>query len=75
MNFSLGRYSHAEKIWNFLRYDRSNQFVFEHENLINKTESCFGPIPLYKWPDCKVPQSEETILVNLNVNKVFIVFF
>lgn len=59
------RYSHAEKIWNFLRNDRSNKLVSENE--FHSTSS-FGPIPLFKWPD----QSEEIKLLNENVKICFL---
>ncbi|CAF4085833.1 unnamed protein product [Rotaria sp. Silwood2] len=60
------KYTHAEKVWDFLRYDRSNQYIAENENGINKNTSSFGPIPVFKWPDSKVYLHEETILMNVN---------
>ncbi|CAF3652930.1 unnamed protein product [Rotaria sordida] len=53
------KYTHAEQVWDFLRYDRSNQYVSENQN-----GSSFGPIPLFKWPDAKVTLHEERILVD-----------
>ncbi|CAF3367996.1 unnamed protein product [Rotaria sp. Silwood1] len=61
------KYTHAGKVWDFLRYDRSNQFVGVNDNVINKNVSSFGPIPLFKWPDSKVHLQEETISMNGNV--------
>ncbi|CAF3372079.1 unnamed protein product [Rotaria sp. Silwood1] len=60
------KYTHAGKVWDFLRYDRSNQFVGVNDNVINKNVSSFGPIPLFKWPDSKVHLQEETISMNGN---------
>ncbi len=51
MMYSIHRYTHAEKIWNFLRYDHSNKVVTENE--LHSTKS-FGPISLFKCPDRKV---------------------
>jgi len=65
------RYSHAEKIWNFLRNDRSNKLLSENE--LHSTSSC-GPIPLFKWPDIKVDQSEEIKLLNGNVKNLFFLY-
>lgn len=64
--FLFHRYTHAEKIWNFLRYDRSNKFVTENEL---HSKSSFGPISLFKWPDPKVDLSEETKLLSGNVKE------
>jgi hypothetical protein len=66
MSFFILRYTHAEKIWNFLRYDRSNKHTSENE-LHSKSSS--GPIPLFRWSDSKLNRPEETILLNGNVRK------
>jgi hypothetical protein len=72
------RYTHAGKVWNFLRYDRSNRVVLEGDSNINKTEHqpispppAFGPVPLFKWPETKTDQPEESMLFNVNQNKIF----
>ncbi|CAF2133241.1 unnamed protein product [Rotaria magnacalcarata] len=58
------KYTHAEKIWNFLRYDRSNQYVSGNASEVNKNMSSFGPVPLFKWPDLKVHLPGERVLIN-----------
>lgn len=58
------RYSHGEKIWNFLRYDRSNKFLGDNESL---STSLLSPIPLFKWSESKI-QSDEIPLSNRSVN-------
>ncbi len=70
----LFRYTHAKKVWEFLRYDRSNRLVLENEGGINKTEQqppsplpAYGPVPLFKWPDTKHDSPEESMLFNANV--------
>ena len=77
--FSVIRYTHAEEIWNFLRYDRSNRLVSENENRMQNNEShsksSFGPIPLYKWPQSKVHQPQGQILTNRLVNEYLIFIF
>jgi hypothetical protein len=78
MNMMLhtSRYTHEGKVWNFLRYDRSNKVVLENEHGKNKTEqnltASFGPVPLFKWPDPKVDLPEEGILPNISVNELFL---
>ena len=69
------RYTHAESVWDFLLHDRSNRLVFENDSVINKTEqhttssqSTFGPVPLFKWPDTKTDSSEESTLINVSVD-------
>ncbi|CAM4739728.1 unnamed protein product [Rotaria magnacalcarata] len=61
------KYTHATKVWEFLRYDRSNRLVIENEGGTNKTEQqspsplpTFGPVPLFKWPDRKGDSHEES---------------
>ncbi len=68
------RYTHAGKVWNFLRYDRSNRIVAESDSGTNKTEQhptspspAFGPVPLYKWPEIKIDSPEESTVFNANV--------
>jgi hypothetical protein len=68
------RYTHAAKVWKFLRYDRSNRVVVEGDSNINKTEPpvtspppAFGPVPLFKWPDTKIDLPEESMLFSTNV--------
>ncbi|CAF4088818.1 unnamed protein product [Rotaria sp. Silwood2] len=65
------KYTHATKVWEFLRYDRSNRLVTESESGVNKTEQqpssplpVFGPVPLFKWTDTKADSSEESLLLN-----------
>lgn len=65
----IDRYAHTEKVWNFLRYDRSNQHVYNNENQLNKSSPNFGPLPLFKWTDSKADSIEETILINVNINE------
>ncbi|CAF5148698.1 unnamed protein product, partial [Rotaria sp. Silwood1] len=45
-------YTNATKVWEFLRYDRSNRIVSEGDSGVNKTEQqpssplpVFGPVP------------------------------
>ena len=68
------RYTHAGKVWEFLRYDRSNKLVIENESGANKTEQrstspspVFGPVPLFKWPETKIDVPEESTSSNANV--------
>lgn len=79
--FFLFRYTHAKKVWDFLRYDRSNKLVSENDNGINKADQqptsplpTFGPVPLFKWPDIKIDSPEESMLFNQNVIKNFLDF-
>ncbi|CAF1130028.1 unnamed protein product [Rotaria sp. Silwood1] len=65
------KYTHATKVWEFLRYDRSNRIVSEGDSGVNKTEQqpssplpVFGPVPLFKWPDTKSDSSEESSLLH-----------
>ncbi|CAF1182417.1 unnamed protein product [Rotaria sordida] len=65
------KYTHATKVWDFLRNDRSNRLVTENDSGINKTEQqpssplpVFGPVPLFKWPDTKSDSSDESLLLN-----------
>ncbi|CAF4411275.1 unnamed protein product, partial [Adineta steineri] len=67
------KYTHAGKVWEFLRYDRSNKIVVDNENVANKTEQrstsplpAFGPVPLYKWPEAKVDVQEESASSHAN---------
>ena len=68
------RYTHAKKVWEFLRHDRSNKLVSEADGGVNKLEQptspvpTFGPVPLFKWPDIKGDSPEESMLFNPNVN-------
>lgn len=62
------KYTHAGKVWNFLRYDRSNKIIVENEADKNKTDQppstpvpTFGPVPLFKWPDTKVDLPDDSI--------------
>ncbi|CAF4403412.1 unnamed protein product, partial [Adineta steineri] len=48
------KYTHSEKVWNFLRYNRSN-------NNQSYSTTSFGPVPLYQWPETKNDLPEETI--------------
>ncbi|CAF0738248.1 unnamed protein product [Adineta steineri] len=48
------KYTHSEKVWNFLRYNRSN-------NNQSYSTTSFSPIPLYQWPETKNDLPEETI--------------
>jgi hypothetical protein len=66
------RYTHAKKVWEFLRYDRSNRLVVENDTGINKPEQrspsplpAFGPVPLFKWPDIKIDSPEESLVFNV----------
>lgn len=66
------RYTHAGKVWEFLRYDRSNKLVFENET--NKADQHptspapnYGPVPLFKWPEAKAEVPEEPTPTNSNV--------
>ena len=60
----MHRYTYAEKIWNFLRYDRSNKSASENEL---SSMSSSGPLPLYKWSDLKVDSTEEKTVLNAQV--------
>ncbi|UJR30270.1 hypothetical protein I4U23_017808 [Adineta vaga] len=58
------KYTHAGKVWKFLRDDRSNKLVTENE--INKPDQnptsplpTYGPVPLFKWPEPKIEVTEE----------------
>lgn len=57
----MHRYTYAEQIWNFLRYDRSNKSASENES---PSVSSLGPVSLYKWPDPKVDSAEEKTVLN-----------
>lgn len=66
------RYTHAGKVWDFLRNDRSNKLVTENET--NKTDHpptsplpTYGPVPLYKWPEPKTEITEEAPSSQSNV--------
>ena len=65
------RYGHAEKIWNFLRYDRSNKFPSENPN-----SSSFGPIPLFQWTETKGDKSDEihSNVERVNLRHIFVSF-
>lgn len=73
-NDLFARYTHAKKVWEFLRFDRSNKLVCENEGGANKIEQptspvpTFGPVPLFKWPDVKGESPEESMLFNPNVS-------
>jgi len=70
--FDFERYTHAKKVWEFLRYDRSNKVVSENDNAANKSEPpasptpTFGPVPLFKWPENKAESSDESTVHNVN---------
>ncbi|UJR16262.1 hypothetical protein I4U23_003169 [Adineta vaga] len=55
------KYTHTEKVWNFLRHDRSNRQVSENECY---SRSSFGPIPLFKWREPKTDSPEESSVTN-----------
>ncbi|CAF0997935.1 unnamed protein product [Didymodactylos carnosus] len=60
------KYSHAEKVWKFLRNDRSNKLVDGEDRKSNEQSSFQGPIPLYRWPDSKIDTAEDGILATSN---------
>ncbi|CAF1269415.1 unnamed protein product [Adineta ricciae] len=55
------KYTHTEKVWNFLRYDRSNRQVSDNDC---HSMPSFGPLPLFKWaePSDEIPMSIENSL-------------
>lgn len=76
------RYSHAAKVWEFLRYDRSNRLVTESDNAANKSEQqsptpvpTFGPVPLFKWPETKADSHDESTSINVNIPYKVILFY
>ena len=83
----LFRYTHAERVWEFLRYDNSNKLVVEGESEKHKLEQqptsplpTFGPVPLFKWPETKLELSEESMSNNVNLSSapsdlIFCLFF
>ena len=64
--FAFRRYTYAEQMWKFLRYDRSDKFGFENEIPL---PSSAGPVPLYKWPGSKIDRMGETTVMIENVTR------
>lgn len=50
----MSRYGHAEKVWHFLRYDRSNKLL----SGTDPSADC-GPVPLFKEPEPKMEKAKE----------------
>ena len=72
LNIFIYRYTHAKKVWEFLRYDRSNKLPGEFDSEKHKNDqqpvsptSGSGPIPLFKWPEQRTDLSEEFMSIHV----------